>query len=238
MTPGSATLADYMAGLYGALGVMMALRSRDATGRGQQIDIGLYEPIFRILDEMAPAYDKIGFIRQRMGAAAPNVCPHSHYQTGDGRWIAIACTNDKIFARMARLMGRPEVAGDGIYGTIAKREKQRPAVDGLVADWAKQHTQQEAVRLCEAAEVPCGIVASVDEIFLDPHYAARGNIARVSDPRAGDLAVPNVVPRLTGTPGGIDTLGPALGQHNEEVYGTAAGHERRDLRGLEAEGVI
>src|SRR5436305_22598 len=100
VTPGSATLADYMSGLYGAVGVMMALRARDATGRGQQIDIGLYEPIFRILDEMAPAYDKLGFIRQRMGAAAPNVCPHSHYQTGDRRWIAIACTNDKIFARM------------------------------------------------------------------------------------------------------------------------------------------
>jgi crotonobetainyl-CoA:carnitine CoA-transferase CaiB-like acyl-CoA transferase len=238
VTPGSATLADYMAGLYGALGVLMALRSRDATGRGQQVDIGLYEPIFRILDEMAPAYDKIGFIRQRMGAAAPNVCPHSHYQTGDGRWIAIACTNDKIFARMAGLMGRPEVAADGIYGTIAKRERQRPAVDGLVADWAKRHTQQEAVRLCDAAEVPCGIVASVDEIFLDPHYAARGNIARVSDPRSGELAVPNVVPRLTGTPGAIDTLGPALGQHNEEVYGTLLGMSAGDLRGLEAEGVI
>ncbi len=143
-TPGSATLADYMSGLYGALGVLMALRARDAEGpdqgKGQQIDIGLYEPIFRILDELAPAYDKVGYIRQRMGAATVNVCPHSHYQTGDGRWIAIACTNDKIFARMAGLMGHPEVAGDGIYGTIAKREKNRAAVDGLVADWAKRHT--------------------------------------------------------------------------------------------------
>ena len=158
---------------------MMALRARDATGRGQQIDIGLYEPIFRILDEMAPAYDKVGFIRQRMGAAAPNVCPHSHYQTGDGRWIAIACTNDKIFARMAGLMGCPEVAGNGIYGTIAQREKQRAAVDGLVADWAKKHTQQEAVQLCDAAEVPCGIVA-VGRRTL-PRPALRG--ARQHRPR-------------------------------------------------------
>ena len=242
VTPGSATLADYMAGLYGALGVLMALRARDATGhgtgRGQQIDIGLYEPIFRILDEMAPAYDKVGFIRRRMGAAAPNVCPHSHYQTGDGRWIAIACTNDKIFARMAKLMGCPEVAGTGIYGTIAQRDRQRPAVDGLVADWAAKHTQQEAVALCEGAEVPCGIVASVDEIFSDPHYAARGNIARVSDPRAGTLAVPNVVPRLTGTPGGIDTLGPALGQHNQEILGGLLGLSAAELKGLESRGVI
>ena len=241
-TPGSATLADYMSGLYGALGVLMALRARDATGpnhgKGQEVDIGLYEPIFRILDELAPAYDKVGYIRQRMGAATVNVCPHSHYQTGDGRWIAIACTNDKIFARMAGLMGHPEVAGDGIYGTIAKREKNRPAVDGLVADWAKRHTQQEAVKRCETAEVPCGIVASVDEIFQDPHYAARGNIARVKDARIGDLAVPNVVPRLTGTPGHIDTLGPSLGQHNAEVYAALLGMTKADLKALEKEGVI
>jgi crotonobetainyl-CoA:carnitine CoA-transferase CaiB-like acyl-CoA transferase len=241
-TPGSATLADYMSGLYGALGVLMALRARDASGSGegggQQVDIGLYEPIFRILDELAPAYDKFGYIRQRMGAAAVNVCPHSHYQAKDGRWIAVACTNDKIFARMAGLMGCPEVAGDGIYGTIAKREKNRPAVDKLVADWAKQYTQPEAVTLCDAAEVPCGIVAAVDEIFRDPHYAARGNIARVKDARIGDLAVPNVVPRLTGTPGHVDTLGPGLGEHNAEVYGTLLGMTKADLAALEKEGVI
>jgi succinyl-CoA:(S)-malate CoA-transferase subunit B len=237
--PGSATLADYMSGLYGALGVLMAIRARDATGgQGQVVDIGLYEPIFRILDEMAPAYDKFGYIRQRMGAAAVNVCPHSHYQTKDGRWIAIACTNDKIFARMAALMGCPEVAGDGIYGTIAKREKNRPAVDGLVSAWAQKHTQPEAIKRCDGAEVPCGMVAAVDEIFQDPHYAARGNIARVTDPRIGDLAVPNVVPRLTATPGHVDTLGPALGAHNAEIYGNLLGMTKAELAALEKEGVI
>jgi crotonobetainyl-CoA:carnitine CoA-transferase CaiB-like acyl-CoA transferase len=225
-TPGSATLADYMSGLYGALGVLMAIRARDATGAGQVVDIGLYEPIFRILDELAPAYDKFGYIRQRMGAATVNVCPHSHYRTKDGRWIAIACTNDKIFARMAALMGCPEVAGDGIYGTIAKREKNRPAVDGLVSAWAQKHTQQEAIALCDGAEVPCGMVAAVDEIFQDPHYAARGNIARVKDPRIGD------------TPGKIDTLGPTLGAHNAEIYGRLLGMTAANLAALEKEGVI
>jgi succinyl-CoA:(S)-malate CoA-transferase subunit B len=173
-----------------------------------------------------------------LGAAAPNVCPHSHYQTGDGRWIAIACTNDKIYGRMAALMGHPETAGDGIYGTIAKREKSRAAVDQLVADWAKQHTQQRAVELCDAAEVPCGIVAAVDELFRDPHYAARGNIVRVEDARAGTLAVPNVMPRLTATPGAVDTLGPGLGQHNDEVYRQLLGMTDAELRTLESEGVI
>ncbi|MDH3700906.1 MAG: CoA transferase [Alphaproteobacteria bacterium] len=237
-TPGSATLADYMSGLYGALGVMMALRARDASGEGQEIDIGLYEPIFRILDELAPAYDKVGFIRQRMGAPTVNVCPHSHYETKDGRWVAIACTNDKIFARLAELMGHGDVAGDGKYGTIKQRDADRPGVDGMVTDWTKRHSQQEVVALCTEAEVPCGIVAAIDEIFEDPHYAARGNIARVNDSRAGEIAVPNVVPRLNGTPGGIDTLGPALGEHNAEVYGKLLGLGADELTRLEGDGVI
>ena len=218
---------------------MMALRSRDATGQGQQIDIGLYEPIFRILDEMAPAYDKVGIHPPAHGRGGrPTSVRTAITRPATGGGSPLPAPTTRSSPAWPRLMGRPEVAGDGIYGTIAQREKQRAAVDGLVADWAKQHTQQEAVRLCDGAEVPCGIVASVDEIFLDPHYAARGNIARVSDPRAGELAVPNVVPRLTGTPGGIDTLGPSLGQHNAEVYGSLLGMSAADLASLEAEGVI
>jgi crotonobetainyl-CoA:carnitine CoA-transferase CaiB-like acyl-CoA transferase len=237
-TPGSATLADYMSGLYGALGVMMALRTRDSTGIGQEIDIGLYEPIFRILDELAPAYDKFGYIRQRMGAPTVNVCPHSHYETKDDRWVAIACTNDKIFARLAGVMGCPEVAGDGIYGTIKERDANRPILDGMVTDWTQSHTQKEVIALCTEAEVPCGIVAAIDEIFEDPQYAARGNIARVTDPRAGEIAVPNVVPRLNETPGEVEWLGPALGAHNSEVYGALLGLDADALTDLEAEGVI
>jgi succinyl-CoA:(S)-malate CoA-transferase subunit B len=135
-------------------------------------------------------------------------------------------------------MGCADVAGDGIYGTFAEREKHRAAVDDLVAVWAKKRTQQEAVRLCDEADVPCGIVAAVDEIFQDPHYIARGNIARVRDPRVGDIAVPNVVPRLVETPGGVDTLGPSLGQHNAEVYGQLLGLTAADLSTLKGEGVI
>jgi len=237
-TPGSATLADYMSGLYGALGVVMALRSAEATGVGQQVDIGLYEPIFRILDELAPAYDKFGFIRQRMGAPTVNVCPHSHYPTGDDRWVAIACTNDKIFARLAKLMGQEDVANNGRYGTIQQREADRPGVDGMVDAWTRSHTQKDVVELCAKAEVPCGIVAAIDEIFEDPQYAARDNIVRVNDPRAGEIAVPNVVPRLTGTPGSVDTLGPALGANNAEIYGELLGIGDEVLRALAREGVI
>ncbi len=233
VTPGSATLADYMTGMYGALGVMFALRSAVQTGRGQVIDIGLYESIFRILDELAPAYDQFNYVRERMGAATVNVVPHSHYPTGDKKWVAIACTNDKIFARLATAMGCAEVAGEGIYGTIEKREAARAEVDRRVADWTESLAQVQVIEKCEQAHVPCGPVCSIEEIFNDPQYAARENIKRMQDPRVGEVAVPNVVPRLTETPGAVDWLGQSVGQSNDEIYGELLGlseEQRAQLR--------
>ncbi|MDA0369358.1 MAG: CoA transferase [Proteobacteria bacterium] len=238
VTPGSATLPDYMAGIYGALGAMFALRALDQTGEGQVVDIGLYEPIFRILDELAPAFDKFGFVRQRMGPGTVNVVPHSHYPTKDNRWVAIACTNDKIFSRLADVMGREDVAGDGIYGTLAKREAARAEVDQFVADWTAQRDRDDVVDLCAKGEVPCGPVYAIDEIFDDPQYAARENIKEISDPRIGTLKVPNVVPRLTATPGGIDHLGPSLGQDNQNVFETLLGLDAAEIGRLREKGVI
>jgi crotonobetainyl-CoA:carnitine CoA-transferase CaiB-like acyl-CoA transferase len=238
VTPGSATLPDYLAGIYGALGAMFALRALEQTGEGQVVDIGLYEPIFRILDELAPAFDKFGFVRQRMGPGTVNVVPHSHYPTKDNRWVAIACTNDKIFARLAVVMGRSDVAGDGIYGTLAQREAARAEVDQFVTDWTLQHDRDEVTELCGKGEVPCGPVYAIDEIFEDPHYAARENIKEVKDPRIGSVRVPNVVPRLTATPGGIDHLGPSLGQDSEDVYQQLLGLEEAEIADLRERGVI
>jgi len=237
-TPGSPTIPDYLAGIYGAYGAMMALRARDLTGKGQVIDIGLYEPIFRFLDELPGAYHRTGFIRQRMGPAMKNAVPHSHYPTRDGRWVAIACTSDKIFERLAALIGRPEVAGDGEFGTYAQRDARRAEVDKMVTDWTGTRTRDEVLRRCEEMQVPCGMVAAIDEIFEDPQYAARGNIVMVDDPRAGTVAVQNVVPRMTATPGGIDWLGPAVGAHNREIYGELLGMDDAALAALREKDVI
>ena len=237
VTPGSATLADYMSGMYGVIGVLLALRSREKTGAGQVVDIGLYESIFRILDELAPAFQQGGFIRQRMGAGTVNAVPHSHYPTQDGRWVAIACTNDKIFERLARLMGRPELSGDGIYGTIARREAARADVDAMVGAWTASMDRAELLGKCADAQVPCGPVYSVDEIFDDPQYAARANIATVPT-RVGDMAMANVMPRLTGTPGGIDWAGKPLGSDNESVFGELLGLSADEMAVLKEKGVI
>jgi crotonobetainyl-CoA:carnitine CoA-transferase CaiB-like acyl-CoA transferase len=218
VTPGSATIPDYLAGLYGAFGALLAMQAREKTGEGQVVDIGLYEPIFRILDELAPAFQLNGYVRQRMGPGTVNVVPHSHYPTRDGRWVAIACTSDKIFARLATAMGVPEWAGEGKWGTVKQREAARATVDEFVGQWTAQHSRDELQAICEKNEVPFGPVYGIDEIFEDPQYAARGNILTMKDSRVGELAIPNVVPRLTGTPGGVKWLGPSMGEHNDEVY--------------------
>jgi crotonobetainyl-CoA:carnitine CoA-transferase CaiB-like acyl-CoA transferase len=238
VTPGSATIPDYLSGLYGALGALLALQARERTGRGQVVDIGLYESIFRILDELAPAFAYKGYVRQRMGPGTVNVVPHSHYPTKDGRWIAIACTNDKIFARLAATMGQPELADADRWGGLAARERDRAVVDATVGGWTASKDRAELLRVCEAAQVPCGPVYAVDEIFEDPHYAARGNILRVEDPRAGEIAIPNVVPRLSDTPGKVEWLGPALGAHNEEIYGGLLGLDGAEIERLKTAGAI
>jgi succinyl-CoA:(S)-malate CoA-transferase subunit B len=238
VTPGSSTIADYMSGLFGAFGALLALEARRKTGEGQVVDIGLYESIFRILDELAPAFHLKGYQRERMGPGTVNVVPHSHYPTQDGRWVAIACTNDKIFERLARAMGRPELAGDGKYGTIARREAARADVDALVAEWTGARTRAEVIRICDEAQVPVGAVNSISEIFEDPHFKARENIAFVKDERAGEVAVPNVVPRLCGTPGGIDHLGVPLGAHVAEVLGGLLGLSKENIAALRERGVI
>ncbi|MCH8113220.1 MAG: CoA transferase [Proteobacteria bacterium] len=238
VTPGSATLADYMAGLYGSLGVMFALRVRDATGQGQMIDIGLYEAVFRILDELAPAYDYKKYVRQRMGPTTVNVCPHSHYLTGDERWVAIACTTDKIFTRLAVIMGEPEVAGEGKYGTFKKRWDNREEVDAWVTVWTRSQTRDEVLAACDKGEVPAGPVYAIDEIFEDPQYAARENMIEMTDPRIGSIKIPNAMPRMSLTPAQIHSLGPSLGAHNAEIYRDLLGLSEERLKELADKGVV
>ena len=238
VTPGSATIPDYMAGIYGAFGTLLALQARQKTGEGQMIDIGLYEPIFRILDELAPAFQQKGYVRQRMGPGTVNVVPHSHYPTRDNRWIAIACTNDKIFARLAEAMDRPDLAEDARWGKLAARERDRAVVDETVGAWTVLFDRADLLVKCEASQVPCGPVYAIDEIFEDPHYAARGNILTVDDPRVGPLAVPNLVPRMSATPGKVNFLGAALGAHNDEIFRDLLGLNDAELQRLKDAAVI
>ena len=238
VVPGSTSLADYMSGLYGAIGILMALRVRERDGKGQMIDMALYESVFRALDEIAPAYARHGFVRERRGAATVNVCPHSHYPTRDGKWVAIACTTDKMFQRFAQVMGRPELAQVDKWGNVRERLKAQAEVDALVAAWTRAHTLDEVMQACIDGEVPCGPLNSVADLFADPHIQARGNLERLVDQVVGEVVVPGVLPRLSLTPGRVDALGPRLGEANSAVLGELLGLDEAELDRLKARKVI
>ena len=133
--PGTVPLGDYTSSLYGAIGIMLALRHRDKTGRGQVIDVGIYEAVFRQLDEIAAAYGMFGTVREREGAGSFVAVPHGHFRTKDNQWIAIACTTDKMFERLAAAMNQPELASESLYGQQRKRLAARDLVGQIVVEW-------------------------------------------------------------------------------------------------------
>jgi len=238
VVPGSTSLADYLSGIWGAVGVLMALRVAERTGQGQDVDIGLYESIFRLLDETAPAYALNGTVRERMGADVPTVVPHGHWQTSEGRWVAIACTSDKIFARLAGAMGKPELTNADQMQTTAQRIARRSECNGLVADWAAGMTMEELGVACDAADVPWGPINSIADIFEDAHFAARENILRVVDERAGELALPAAVPRLTATPATFRHAGRARGADTQTILNDWLGLLAGDIDALRRSGAI
>ncbi|SDD94405.1 CaiB/BaiF CoA transferase family protein [Rhodospira trueperi] len=236
VTPGSTSLADYMSGLFGAVGVLMALRHAEQTGEGQVIDIALYESVFRVLDEMAPRYAHDGTVRGREGAGTLNACPHGHFPCADGAWVAIACTSDKMFARLTEVMDRADLLAR--FPTTADRLADRATVDGAVETWTGTMPRDEVVQVCTDGHVPCGPVNTIADLFADPHIAARGNMTQVLAEGLGPVTLPNVLPRLSATPGHIDRAGPPLGADTDAVLSDLLGIPEAERATLRADGVI
>lgn len=238
LTPGSTSLADYMSGLYGVIGIMMALRSRDTTGQGQLVDVALYESVFRALDEIAPAHAMNGTVRGRQGIHTINACPHGHFQCSDGKWVAIACTNDKMFDRLSVAMGQPELAAADRYQTVKSRIADEHTVNDIVQKWAGALPQAEVQNACNTGEVPCGAVMSIDDIANDPQYAARKTLTDMMVDGVGMLPFPSPLPRLSETPGQLNSLGPKLGASNAAIYREWLNLSESDLAQLKKDGVI
>lgn len=217
VVPGTAPLGDYMSSLYGVIGVMLALRHKEATGVGQIVDIGIYEAVFRQLDEMAAAYAVFGKIREREGSGTVIAVPHGHFRTADDKWVAIACTTDKMFERLSEAMEREELSSSGLYGEQRARLAARDDVNRIVEDWVGSLTRDEVMARCIRSEVPVGKLNSIADIFEDEHFAARENLVTVDENGLGPVVVPGVVPRLSETPGRVTNLGPTLGDATYEV---------------------
>ena len=232
----SFALADYLTAAFGAYGVMVALWDRERNGgRGQEIDLALYEGVFRGSEGMLTAYRKLGVVRERMGNRNPGVCPAGNYRASDGAWIVVNAGTDSLWARMAELMGGE--ARHERFARSADRIARGDEVEDLVTRWMSTVPAAEALRRLEAIGVPAERLYTVADISDDPHFQER-NIVEIDDPRVGPISMVGVVPRLTATPGEIRWAGPDKGQHTAEVYREWLDLGPDELAGLRAGGVV
>jgi succinyl-CoA:(S)-malate CoA-transferase subunit A len=238
VVPGTAPLGDYISSIYGAVGVLLALRHREKTGHGQIVDVGIYEAVFRQLDEIAASYGLFGKVRERQGAGSFVAVPHGHFRTKDDKWIAIACTTDKMFERLAQAMEQPDLALPGLYGPQRRRLAARDEVNRLVIEWVGSLDRDDVMQRCLDCEVPVGKLNSIADIFADEHFQARGNLAPVHEEGLGEVVVPNVIPTLSATPGRITNLGPPLGNATYEVMRELLGIAADDIKRLRQRKII
>lgn len=235
--PGASALADYVAGVYAAVGALLAVVGRERFGGGQQVDVSLYEGVFRMLDDLAPVYASSGEVRGRIGADAPNAVPHSNYRTRDGQWVALACSNDRMFERLVQVMDRTDLLER--FAKVENRLACRAEVNGIVADWIARFDRDALVRLCEQGDVPLGRINTIADIFADEHVRARGNLLAFDVPgERNPVVIPGVFPHLMDTPGEVRSLGGEMGEHNAQVYGGLLGLTDADLRQLKEQGVV
>ena len=211
------SLGDTLAAVYAGLGALAALRHRERTGEGQVVDSAIYEAVLATMEATIPEYTVSGYIRERSGSVLPNVAPSNIYQCRDGDML-IAANQDTVFKRLCAAMGKPELADDERYATHTARGANQEELDQLVDQWAGGHTLDEVEAVLEEHGVPCGKVYRAPEMLDDEHFQAREAIIDVPHAQWEGLKMQNVFPKLSSTPGRVKWAGPALGEHNTDVY--------------------
>lgn len=211
-------LADMIAGLYGANAVSMALLARQrGQARGQVIDLSLFEPIFSVLGPEAAIYQVTGAVKERCGSASNTASPRNVYRCADGRYVSLSGSTPQVARRIFETIGRPDMNEDPRFATNAERLRHRDLVDAAIGAWFVRHERDAALGIMRAAGATVGPIYSIADIVEDPHVREREVVVDVEDATFGSLAMHNVVPRLSGTPGGFRRPAPALGEHTAEI---------------------
>jgi len=210
------SLGDTVAALHGVIGALMALREAERTGKGQVVDVALYESVFNCMESLLPEYDAQGYVRERSGSALPGIAPSNLYPCKDG-YVLIAGNADSLFSRLMSAIGRADLRDDPALARNDGRAAQMERIDDAIAEYTKKRTLNEILEVMEKAEVPAGRIYSAADIAADPHFAARGMIQSIVAGDGEALKVPGIVPKLSATPGAIRSAAPKLGEHTEEV---------------------
>jgi formyl-CoA transferase len=232
------SLGDSLAAIFAAVGTLVALHSRERTGRGQVVDSAIYEAVLAMMESLLPEWEIAGYQRERTGSVLPNVAPSNVYPTADGEMVLLAANQDTVFRRLATVMGEPELGQDERYATHGARGVHMEELDTRIAVWTAKHAADDLLDLLNEGGVPCGRIFRAVDMLADPHFAAREAIVRVAHAQFGEVPMQNVFPKLSATPGRVRSVGPELGEHNTAVYQDLLGLSANEIARLSGAGVI
>ena len=232
------SIGDSISALYAVIGVLLALHHRNQhSGKGQCIDVALYESVFGMMESLIPEYDCFGFVREPSGSALPGIAPTNAYLCRDGRYVLIGGNGDGIFKRLMSVIERDDIGNDPRFAHNDGRAKESDFLDATIEKWTRQHDLKTVLDKLNPAGVPVGFPYTAADIVADPHYQSREMIATIDLPSGKTLKVPAVLPKLSETPGMVGGAGPALGQHTDEVL-AACGIDEATRKCLRERGII
>lgn len=231
------SIGDALAATFGTLGALTALHARETTGRGQVVDSAIYEAVFSMMESLIPEYQHGGYIRERTGSILPNVAPANAYPTKDGDYL-IAANQDTVFKRLAKAMGRPELAEDARYATHGARGEVQKELDDMVGEWTRTMSSGELRDILNEHGVPNGKIYSAPDMLADEHFAAREAIISLPHRIFTEIKMQNVFPKMSETQGKVRWAGPELGEHNAEIYGELLGFDAEKISKLKEQGII
>jgi formyl-CoA transferase len=230
------SIGDTLASLHGVIGILLALQERHTSGKGQIIDIALYEAVFNCMESLLPEYSAFGEVRQAAGSALPGIAPSNAYQCRDGRYVLIAGNGDSIFKRLMQVIGREDLGQDAELGSNDGRVKRVGELDRAIGIWASQRTAEQVLEALDRASVPAGKIFTVEDIAKDPHYHARGMIETIHMKDGSSLQVPGIVPKLSRTPGSIKSLAPEVGEQTDQIL-SEIGLTSQQITALKEKGI-
>jgi crotonobetainyl-CoA:carnitine CoA-transferase CaiB-like acyl-CoA transferase len=237
--------------LHGVIGAMMALRHRDTTGgrwngkcgaecvagEGQMVDVALYESVFNLMESLVPEFDHAGVVRERTGGALPGIVPSNTYTTGDGENIVIAGNGDAIFRRLMVAIERQDLADDAQLTRNDGRVPRTAEIDAAIQAWCNTQSIERALEILKSADVPVGKIYSVRDMMSDPQFLARQMFEQHAFKDGTAIKLPAITPKMSATPGATKWLGPALGEHNDEIL-TALGYSAAEIDRFKNDKVI
>ena len=231
------SIGDTLAALHGVIGILLALQHRQASGKGQVVDVALYEAVFNCMESLLPEYSAFGAVRGPAGSAMPGIAPTNAYRCSDGAYALIAGNGDSIFKRLMLCIERPDLAADATLASNDGRVLRVQELDDAIGAWAAGLTVEQVLAALELAQVPAGKIYTVADIAADPHYAARGMLQTVQMDDGSELAVPGFVPKLSVTPGRHRRNAPALGQDTDAVL-REVGLSEMQISALRQRGIV